>query len=387
MSNPTAPAASTLNPPIPTTPPVYSLGTLAMTLDSYNGKSNPKDYFYKAEQRAQLDNWSNDVLLKLIKFRLTGDADKYLRSNPTVNNLDYTNFKSNIIKEFTIPKAPGQTLLKLSKCFQDHNETVQSFITRLKTIGVELYNEDMEAASVIEKPGLEKKNHELILNQFKTGLRKDLQKNLSALFMRTSNLDLSMAENFARQQELSDSLSSRNATGHVMAIYQTQSRNCTFCGLKNHVIDNCWKKENMERKERTNQTNYNQRNYDTNRFGNRGNNPGQGFTNTQNKNFPQNFQQGGSRQNYTNNYNQNSPKRYNDFRSPQNNRNYDNRNFNQNRNSGNYNGPRNPNNPNSYSRNDRVDRYDQADRNFQSGINPNQRQSNQNYDQSHQYLN
>lgn len=47
--------------------PQIPLGMVANTVDAFSGKENPKLYFDKLEQRAVLDNWTEDTTLKLFK--------------------------------------------------------------------------------------------------------------------------------------------------------------------------------------------------------------------------------------------------------------------------------------------------------------------------------
>ncbi|KAK4882524.1 hypothetical protein RN001_005843 [Aquatica leii] len=67
----------------------------------------------------------------------------------------------------------------------------------------EILAEDLQNAVQENIPGLKQKCEELVLNQFRIGIKKELMKQLTPLLMRTENLNLEAAEKFAKQFELS----------------------------------------------------------------------------------------------------------------------------------------------------------------------------------------
>ncbi|KAG5897696.1 hypothetical protein JTB14_011506 [Gonioctena quinquepunctata] len=66
---------------------------------------------------------------------------------------------------------------------------------------VKVATEDLSVATPEEEAGIRKKNKELLLNQFKIGLRKDLMKETGVLLLREEHLDLEKAENLVKLQE------------------------------------------------------------------------------------------------------------------------------------------------------------------------------------------
>ncbi|KAG5881427.1 hypothetical protein JTB14_030549 [Gonioctena quinquepunctata] len=81
------------------------------------------------------------------------------------------------------------------------DEEVSSFCMRLRIIGAKLLCEDLSGATPEEGEEIRKKNRELLLNQFKIGLRKDLMKETGVLLLREENLDLEKAENLMKLLE------------------------------------------------------------------------------------------------------------------------------------------------------------------------------------------
>lgn len=171
---------------------VYSLGMLAATFECFSGKE-VKRYFEKVELRSRLDNLSEKDTLNVIKFKLLGEAYEYFKSDPNLYTLDYAGFKNKFIKRFSAIRLPGENQLNLSKCYQRHDEAVSAFCTRLRILGIRVLQEDLKSAADNEKAGLRKKNDELILNQFKLGLRRDFMKDIGVLLLKEDNLTLDKA--------------------------------------------------------------------------------------------------------------------------------------------------------------------------------------------------
>ncbi|KAK4887480.1 hypothetical protein RN001_003751 [Aquatica leii] len=218
--------------------PFITLGMIANTLESFSGRQDVRDYFEKLEHRASLDGWSDEITLKLVKFRLTGEAYQFYKSDAAVyNETNYSIFKKKMYGKFLPARIPGQALLRLSKCYQRHDESIANYVIRLKSLGNEILAEDLQNAVQENIPGLKQKCEELVLNQFRIGIKKESMKQLTPLLMRTENLNLETAEKFAKQFELSElMINSRNQSSVVMAV---QERKCFYCGKNNHFSQNC----------------------------------------------------------------------------------------------------------------------------------------------------
>lgn len=213
-----------------------SIGMIAMTVDSFSGRESVSEYFEKIELRARLDNWDMKTTVDIVKFRLSGEAYKFLKTDPTLEaaNISYDDFKKAFIKRFSPIRIPGEALIKLSRCYQRHDESVANFVTRLKGLGTEIFKEDSENATPAELPGLKRKSEQLVLHQFKSGIKKEYLRNMGTLLMRTENLTIDMAENFARQEELNlVMVNNRQNSGSVLAM------RCFKCGMANHMAEFC----------------------------------------------------------------------------------------------------------------------------------------------------
>ncbi|KAG5860169.1 hypothetical protein JTB14_014412 [Gonioctena quinquepunctata] len=182
-------------------PAMYSLGMVATTLDDFSGK----------------------------------DAERYFER---LDSLSYYDLKNKFLKKFTPSKLPGESQWNLSRCFQRLDEEVSSFCTRLRIIGAKLLREDLSGATPEEEAGIRKKNKELLLNQFKIGLRKDLMKETGVLLLREENLDLEKAENLVKLQETTLLMMQGRMSNMKISTVETE-RVCYTCGKPGHLAREC----------------------------------------------------------------------------------------------------------------------------------------------------
>lgn len=221
--NQNVPTTSTANPTVLTVEyPRAGLGTFANSLDTFTGKENVKEFFERIEQRAELDSISHSQLLKVVKCKLSGSAYRFFKSESVLSDpsTTYEIFKSSFIKHFTPLKVPGAAQFKLSQIYQRTGETVGQFVTRLKLAGQETLNEDLADASQEQKAGIVKKNTDVILSQFKMGLKRDLLKTIGIVLAMDSDLDIDKATKIAEQEELNQSiLNSNRGTVHAVEHY------------------------------------------------------------------------------------------------------------------------------------------------------------------------
>lgn len=235
----------------------HSLGTIAATLDNFSGKEVVR-YFDKLEQRSKLDNWAETDTLQILKYRLVGSAYEYFKSDTTLDALNYTEFKKKLVVKFSPRKQPGEDQLKLNRCFQGPGETVDTFCTRIRTLGAKVLKEDLRTAGAGEELGLRRKNKELMINQFKLGLRKDLFRLVGAALIGTDNLTLEKGEELAEHHEMVQEMvqgrrnhdvadvkeafcSKCKKSGHFIrdCFQQTEQRPCYICKALGHWANRC----------------------------------------------------------------------------------------------------------------------------------------------------
>ena len=109
---------------------------IANTVQSFSGKEKTEEYFEKIEQRAELDNWDIPTTLKIIKYRLTGEAYKFYKCEKTVldaADISYNDFKKRFIEKFSPSHIPGEGLIKLGKIFRRHDESNCSICYKIKS--------------------------------------------------------------------------------------------------------------------------------------------------------------------------------------------------------------------------------------------------------------
>lgn len=239
------------SPPVTQTAPssnfsAYPLGVLAASFESFNGRE-PKRYFDKVELRARLDNLSQANTLDLVKLKLTGDAYDFYLSDPSLDTLSYAEFKNKIFARFVKVEPPGSHHLSLMKIYQKHDEGVAEFVTRLRVVGSKALREDLKSASPLEVPGLKRKNDDLILNQFKVGLRRELFKEVGVLLLREAGLTLEKAEEIVKLQETTSQMLNLRRGAQVENI---QGR-CYICGENNHLARGCLQRQPSDGSPRT----------------------------------------------------------------------------------------------------------------------------------------
>ncbi|KAJ8970788.1 hypothetical protein NQ317_008299 [Molorchus minor] len=215
-------------------PTMYSLGMIASTLDNCTGKDIHR-YLEKLELRAKLDGWSEDETLNLLKFKCVGAAYDFLKSDSNLDSLNYRELKSKLVRNFAVTKLPGESQYELSKCYQRHDETVTSYCTRLKVLGTKVLEEDLRNSTLDEMPGIRKKGQQLMLNQFKLGLRKDILKEIGVLLLREEDLTLEKAEEIAKFQETTLKMLQGSRHQQVLQV------SCYGCGQIGHRKSDCWK--------------------------------------------------------------------------------------------------------------------------------------------------
>lgn len=318
MAQPNPPAVAAQNPVAPVTtniPQALSLGMIANTVESFSGKERVTEYFEKIRLRARLDNWDEKTTIDIVKFRLTGEAYRFLKTDPALESptITFTEFEEKFIKRFAPIKIPGEALIKLSRCFQRHDESVSDYVGRLKILGAEILREDTNNSQAFEIAGLKKKCSELVLHQFKAGLKKEYIRNIGTLLMRTPDLTIDEAETYAKQEELNSlMLNNRQNSGSVLAV------KCFKCGKFNHYANECrnpprnWNNTSTSnyRSDRNNQSTRNFRqpntqsqNFNAGNFGTRSYQP----TNGNNAYFNRN------RPNTSNNFNNSQYRRPHEF--------------------------------------------------------------------------
>ena len=188
--------------------PRMGLGVFANSLESFSGKENVKEFFERVEQRAELDNISDNQLLKVIKCKLVGNAYQYFKSETSLNSpsTSYQQLKSALVDRFTPLRIPGAAQFKLTQIYQRANESVGQFVTRLKLTGQEALEEDLATASEAQQPGIVKKNADAVLAQFKLGLKREILRVIGILLMRESSLTIEQASTIAEQEELNQAV-------------------------------------------------------------------------------------------------------------------------------------------------------------------------------------
>lgn len=223
-------------------------GMVAKTMEPYTGKGSPKEYFRQMQRRARYDGWSDEQTLQIIKLSLTKDALAYYDSDTTLETASLDEFIRKFTVKFTPIRLPGEAQMKLSKCFQRHDEDVASYVTRLNCLGRAVLEEDLEDAKENEKEGIKKKYAGLVLNQFRIGLRKELMRQIAPVLLAEENLTMEKAEMIGRRYEMCNAMSFLNISSGQKLMTVDSRRGCSYCKMSNHITANCWKKNRQQQR-------------------------------------------------------------------------------------------------------------------------------------------
>lgn len=129
------------------------------------------EYSDKIELRTRLDNWDEKTTLipsNIIKYRLSRLAYEYYKAKSHWNRLLHSKHLTGNNQEIFPITVPWEYLLKLSKCFQRHDEAVTHKAT----------GNWHSQERIVEKPGLQKTCDVFVLNQLRTGLKTEYLRTL-----------------------------------------------------------------------------------------------------------------------------------------------------------------------------------------------------------------
>lgn len=118
-------------------------------------------------------------------------------------------------------------MIKLTACFQGHDEQVIDFVTCLKFLGTAIMREDLATAQQIKYRELLKMPR-IGASPIQDGHKKEYMQNTGSLLMRIKNLTINQAENFARQEKFNVQMFTHRETS-VMSI------ECYRCGGSTHL--------------------------------------------------------------------------------------------------------------------------------------------------------
>ncbi|KAF2890553.1 hypothetical protein ILUMI_15620 [Ignelater luminosus] len=164
--------------------PYMMLGMIACIIKGYNRRTSPKQYFIETKERTELDDWTEDTRLKIVKYRLEGETKNFYDTElaSEAQTLTWNSFKNKIINKFTPKMLPGESALQLSKCYQRNNETQA------------------------ETQAIKKKIGDILLQKFQMGLKRDLKRQVLPQMVSEAELTIEKAEQIALRQELCDEM-------------------------------------------------------------------------------------------------------------------------------------------------------------------------------------
>lgn len=213
----------------------YSWGLIAQTVPQISGR-DIEEAFDEFEKRAVLDSWNEVDTLRLIKYRLCDAALEYYRSETGWAGLSYADFKKRFVQRFKPFEIPGDLQAQLLNAYQRANESVAEFSTRLKNLGDRLLKSDLASAALDENKGIKKKVTDMILTQFRTGLKRDILQKIGVLLLQEENLTLAKAEKLASLQEMNDALT--GGRRHQVVSIDSEPI-CQVCDRKGHTAKHC----------------------------------------------------------------------------------------------------------------------------------------------------
>lgn len=116
-----------------------NVGGLLPLVPYFSGEPNTtsvQDFIKALQSAARLGNWTNRMLVTVLKQRLVGGASDYLNSNPEFDLLSWEQLRETFIRWFRQAPSSEDPLQAFYQCTQRPGESAKLYLTRLKLAGV-----------------------------------------------------------------------------------------------------------------------------------------------------------------------------------------------------------------------------------------------------------
>lgn len=206
-----------------------TIGQTLVGLQQFSGKpqENVAEFFAKLRQRATIDAWTEAQTLAVARCQITGDAFRFLESEPTLNRDDirYADFVQAFKKKYSPTLIPGQAELELSRCVQKTQENVDQYSTRIKVVGKRLLEENLSFAEAGEVTAVKKRHERDLVNQFLKGADREIAQMIMLEVRKKPTMTFDEVIELAQKAEIGkEMLSLTRRTGDLYLVEAEQHR-------------------------------------------------------------------------------------------------------------------------------------------------------------------
>lgn len=147
------------------------MGALAL-IPIFSG-NNVKDFIKSVNSAGKLARCDPFQLAEIAKLKFSGEANNFLDANPNLEDVEWPALRAEIEKRFGEKGTLQSNRMKLKDCFQQDDESVREYVTRLKLIGYQTVRNCPDPA---EKEIRKRILDEDLLTQFLCGLKKEISR-------------------------------------------------------------------------------------------------------------------------------------------------------------------------------------------------------------------
>lgn len=173
---------------------------------------------------------SKTILFNIIETKLTDNARAVTRNR---NFEDWDSLKRHLLDVYSEKRTMGQWQLELNSCRQNQNEGIMSYSSKIESCYLKLINSLDENLSKDSREACIKLLKEQALSVFITGLKNDLQ--ILVKSQRPETLEKGIAIALQEEQELK----SKQEIFKYQNIHNSHVRHCNLCNKPGHTSFSC----------------------------------------------------------------------------------------------------------------------------------------------------
>lgn len=186
------------------------------------GQIKVEAFFYRINEIAQIDGWTELQKAIIARLKLVGDARDFVENNTELGEATFEELRDNLVAWFHIEESHSQAVAQFEQCVQKPGESVRQYATRIFITG----NKTLILAGNDAEKRLRKKIlGEAILNQFVKGLTGNVRRFVMSsnphsyedalkVALREECIEVAIANKSAKIHAIDNSRPSRNTNNN-----------------------------------------------------------------------------------------------------------------------------------------------------------------------------